>query len=86
MCYRFKQKMKAQVIFLNPFTVCLSCKRKVVLCLFVGEETAGNYPQTDKWTKRTCPSMPVNMFRHCKKIFPTFMEDFTDDKEIGPAS
>jgi hypothetical protein len=33
----------AQVIFLNPFTVYSSCKRKFVICSFVDEETNGSY-------------------------------------------
>jgi hypothetical protein len=36
--------MEAQAIFLNPFTVCSSFKRKFVVCSFVAEETDGNYP------------------------------------------
>ncbi len=36
----FKRK-DAQAIFLNPFS---SCKRKFVVCPFVGEETNGSYP------------------------------------------
>ncbi len=31
-------------IFLNPFTICSSCKRKFVVRLFVYEETNGSYP------------------------------------------
>ncbi len=42
-CCCFKQKTKAQAIFLTPFTVCSSCKGKFVLCLFVSEETNGFY-------------------------------------------
>jgi hypothetical protein len=30
--------------FLNPFTVCSSCKRKFVICPFVDGETNGSYP------------------------------------------
>jgi hypothetical protein len=30
-----KQKMEAQAIYLNPFTVCSSCKRKFVICPLV---------------------------------------------------
>ncbi len=40
----FKRKMKAQVIFLYPFTIYSSCKRKCVVSLFVDEETNGSYP------------------------------------------
>ncbi len=43
-CCRVKQKTEAQAIFLNPFSVCSSCKRKFVVCPFVYEETNGNYP------------------------------------------
>jgi hypothetical protein len=38
-----KRKTEAQAIFLNPFTVCSWCKRKVVICLFVDQETNGSY-------------------------------------------
>ncbi len=41
-----KCKMEAQAIFLNPFTVCSSCKRKLrkfVLYPFVYKETNGSY-------------------------------------------
>ncbi len=44
-CFRFKQKTEASAIFLNPFTVCSSCKRKLPV-----------FKQT-KRPKRTCPSM-----------------------------
>jgi hypothetical protein len=39
-----KQKTEAQAVFLNPFTVCSSSKRKFVVCPFVDEETNGSYP------------------------------------------
>jgi hypothetical protein len=42
-----KRKKKAQAIFLNPFTVCSSCKRKFVVCPFVDEETNGSFPFAD---------------------------------------
>jgi hypothetical protein len=32
------------VIFLNPVTICSSCKRKSVVLPFVDEETNGSYP------------------------------------------
>jgi hypothetical protein len=38
------QTEEAQAIFPNPFTVCSSCKRKFVICLFVDEETNGSCP------------------------------------------
>ncbi len=38
------RKMESQVIFFNPCTVCLLCKQKFVVCLFV-----------DKETNRSCP-------------------------------
>jgi hypothetical protein len=39
-----KVKMEAQAIFLNQLTVCSLCKQKIVVCLFVVEETSGSYP------------------------------------------
>ncbi len=44
MCCCFKRKTEAQAIFLNPFTVCSSCKQKFVVCPFADEETDGSYP------------------------------------------
>jgi hypothetical protein len=38
------RKQKPRQFFLNPITVCLSCKRKFVICLFIDEETKGSYP------------------------------------------
>jgi hypothetical protein len=37
---------EARAIFLNPFTVCSSCKLKFVVCPFVGELN-GNRPFAD---------------------------------------
>jgi demethoxyubiquinone hydroxylase (CLK1/Coq7/Cat5 family) len=37
-------KMEAQAIFQNQFTVCSSCKQKLVVRPFVDEETNGSYP------------------------------------------
>ncbi len=34
-----KWKTEAQATFLNPLTICSSCKRKFVVCPFVDEET-----------------------------------------------
>ncbi len=31
-CCRFKWKMLAKAIFLNPFTICSSCKRNLSVC------------------------------------------------------
>jgi hypothetical protein len=39
-----KWKREAQVIFLNPFTVCSSCKQKFIVCPFVDEEPNGTCP------------------------------------------
>jgi hypothetical protein len=36
------------VIFLNPFTICSSCKWKFVVCLSVDKETNGNYPSSNR--------------------------------------
>jgi hypothetical protein len=41
---RHQTKTEAQVIFLNPFTVCSSLKLKFFVCPFVDEETNGSYP------------------------------------------
>jgi hypothetical protein len=38
-----KRKTEAEAIFLNPFTLCSSCKRKFVVCPFVDEETNESY-------------------------------------------
>jgi hypothetical protein len=43
-----KRKREAQAIFLNPFTVCTSCKWKFVVCPFVDEETIRSYPFANK--------------------------------------
>jgi hypothetical protein len=39
----FQQKTEAQAIFLNRFTVCSLCKKKLVVFLFVYKETNGSY-------------------------------------------
>jgi hypothetical protein len=41
--YNGKQKTEAKVIFLNPFTIGSLCKGKIVVCLFVHEETNRSY-------------------------------------------
>jgi hypothetical protein len=38
------ENANAQAIFLNPFTVCSSCKWNFIVCPFVEEETNGCYP------------------------------------------
>jgi hypothetical protein len=43
-CCCYKRKTEAQPIFLIPFTVCSSCKRKFVVSLFVDEDTNRSYP------------------------------------------
>ncbi len=43
LCCRYKWKMEAQAFSLNPFTVCSSCNRKIVLYPFVDEETNRSY-------------------------------------------
>ncbi len=54
----FKWKMEAQAIFLSPFIVCSSCKRKFVVWPFVDEETNRIYPvcKRTKRAWRTCLS------------------------------
>ncbi len=39
-----KKKTEAKAIFLYQFTVCSSCKRKIVVYLFVKEETNKSFP------------------------------------------
>jgi hypothetical protein len=41
---KIKQKTEAQAIFLNPFTVCSSCKRKLPICPLVAEVKNGSNP------------------------------------------
>jgi hypothetical protein len=36
-------KTEGQAIFLNRFTVCSSCKRKIIVCPFVYKGTNGSY-------------------------------------------
>ncbi len=43
-----KQKMEAQVTFLNPFTICSLCKQKFFICLFVDGETNGSYQRANE--------------------------------------
>jgi hypothetical protein len=40
-------KWKPKIIFLNPFTVCSSYKRKFVVCYFANKETYRSYPFTN---------------------------------------
>jgi hypothetical protein len=39
-----KWKTEAQMIFLNHFTICSSCKQKFVVCPFVDEQASESYP------------------------------------------
>jgi hypothetical protein len=61
---RFKRKTEVQVIFLNPFTIFSSSKRKFVVCPLLYEEINGTYQFVNglngletKRTERTCPSV-----------------------------
>jgi hypothetical protein len=55
------EKMEARAIFLNPFTICSSCKRKFVFCRILDEETNRSYPFAERLqTKRTCPSVFIS--------------------------
>jgi hypothetical protein len=56
-----KQKTEAQAIFLDPLTVCSSCKQKFVVSLLVDEVTDANYPFSNRSrrTKWTCPSIEI---------------------------
>ncbi len=61
------QKTEALGIFLYPFTVCASRKRKFDICPFVDEESKQNLPickrvertKLTEQTKRTCQSMEI---------------------------
>ncbi len=52
----FQMENESQAIFLYLFTICSSCKQKLVICPFVDKETNGSYPVC-KRTKWTCPAM-----------------------------
>ncbi len=58
LCCYFKQKTDGREIFLNPFTVCSSCKWKFVICPFVSEETNGSY----------CLTLLKPAWRNCLRI------------------
>ncbi len=47
-------------IFLNPFTVCKSCRWKFIICLFVYEETNGSYPFANELIGLA--QLPINAF------------------------
>jgi hypothetical protein len=51
-----KRKTEAPGVFLNPFTVCSSSKRKFFVYPFVDEENKRKL-SICKQTKRACPSM-----------------------------
>ncbi len=46
-CCRFKRKTEDQAIFLSPFNVCSSGKRKFVVCPFA-DETNRSYPYANR--------------------------------------
>jgi hypothetical protein len=56
----FQTESEAQVIFLNPFTICPSCKRKFVVCSFVDEEKNGSYPFANGLT-----DLPISGDQQC---------------------
>ncbi len=58
--YIYLRKTEAQAIFLNPFTVCSSCKRKFAVCLFVDEETNGSLQR----------DLPINGINNVSFILP----------------
>jgi hypothetical protein len=64
-------------IFLKPFTVCSSCKRKFVVCPFIDEETNGSYPFANKLNGLSglvhlcltpTSSIPISRLRLNKKL------------------
>ncbi len=60
----YEKNQTENAIFLNPFSVCSSCKLKFVACLFVDKETNESYPFPKKRSKRTCPSMVLGLNPH----------------------
>jgi hypothetical protein len=64
---KWKMENGSRGDFLNPFTVCSSCKRKFVVCPFVDEETSGSYPFANGlgylWLSFSCdyfnPTVPM---------------------------
>jgi hypothetical protein len=54
--------MEAQVIFLNPFTVGSSCKRKFVICPFVYKETNVSYPFANRLNRLNRPAHLWKLF------------------------
>jgi hypothetical protein len=67
-----KRKTEAQVISLNLFTICSSCKRKSVVCPFVNEET--------NKTKRTSASMAQTAYVEEYTLYYILKIFFTLDK------
>jgi hypothetical protein len=52
-----KWKREAQAIFLDPFTVCSSCKRESVVCSFVRKKRKLSVGKRITRTKLICPCM-----------------------------
>jgi hypothetical protein len=57
----YGKRKTRRLFFLNSFTVCPSCKRKFVVCLFVDEETNGSY-QFANGLNGPCLSMGAGMY------------------------
>jgi hypothetical protein len=62
-----KCKTEAQVIFLNPFTVCSSCKQKFVICPFIEKETNGSCPFLNRLNGLR-PSMALTTIHFLKAV------------------
>jgi hypothetical protein len=62
-----KRKPEAQVIFLNPFTVCSSCKQKFVICPFTDKETNGSCPFLNR-LNGLHPSMALTTIHFLKTV------------------
>ncbi len=72
-CCHFKRTMEAQAIFLNPFTICSSCKRKFVIChLFLRKQTEVIHLQGTNGLKRLngLAHLRTNSLKSMKCFFP----------------
>ncbi len=62
-----KRKTEAQAIFRNPFTVFSSCEQKLIVCLFVEEETNGSYPFANRLNGLWLHGPPESYPLYCSK-------------------
>jgi hypothetical protein len=70
--WRHQREIGGQTVFLNPFTIYLSCKRRFAFCPCVDAETNGKLSAC-KQTKRNCPSTVVGKLllkSNCVTLLP----------------